>query len=135
MNPSLFFQVLRARFGLFALALCVTVVATLAVSLLLPKTYRATSSLVVDRRESQSLSDALNAYVSPTGARRPAADAGGHHQEPEGGPQGGGVAAAGEAARGARGLRGRHRRQRQHRGLAGRRPGAATWKWKPRRAA
>jgi succinoglycan biosynthesis transport protein ExoP len=65
MNPSLFFQVLRARFGLFALALCVTVVATMAVSILLPKTWRATSSLVVDRRESQSLSDALNAYVSP----------------------------------------------------------------------
>lgn len=65
MNPSLFLQVLRARFGLFALALCVTVAATMAVSLLLPKTYRATSSLVVDRRESQSLSDALNVYVSP----------------------------------------------------------------------
>jgi polysaccharide biosynthesis transport protein len=65
MNAALFFQVLRARFGLFALALCVTVVATMAVSVLLPRTYRATSSLVVDGRESQSLSDALNAYVSP----------------------------------------------------------------------
>jgi succinoglycan biosynthesis transport protein ExoP len=66
MNPALFLQVLRARFGLFALVLCLTLAATAVVSLVLPRTYRATSTLVVDRRESQSLSDALNAYVSPT---------------------------------------------------------------------
>jgi len=65
MNPGLFLMVLRARFGLFAMVLCATLVATAAVSLLLPKSYRATASLVVDRRESQSLSDALNAFASP----------------------------------------------------------------------
>jgi chain length determinant protein EpsF len=58
-------MVLRARFGLFALALGVTLVATAAVTLLLPKSYRATASVVVDRRDSQSLTDALNAFTSP----------------------------------------------------------------------
>jgi chain length determinant protein EpsF len=65
MNPGLFLMVLRARFGLFALAVCATLVATAVVSLLLPKSYRATASLVVDRRDSQSLNDALNAFTSP----------------------------------------------------------------------
>ena len=65
MNPGLFLMVLRARFGLFALVLGVTLVATAAVTLLLPKSYRATASLVVDRRDSQSLTDALNAFTSP----------------------------------------------------------------------
>jgi uncharacterized protein involved in exopolysaccharide biosynthesis len=58
-------MVLRARWGLFALAVCATLVATAVVSLLLPKSYRATASLVVDRRDSQSLTDALNAFTSP----------------------------------------------------------------------
>jgi chain length determinant protein EpsF len=58
-------MVLRARFGLFALAVCATLVATAVVSLLLPKSYRATASVVVDRRDSQSLTDALNAFTSP----------------------------------------------------------------------
>lgn len=65
MNPALFLMVLRARFGLFALALCATLIATAAVSVLLPKSYRATASLVVDRRDSQSLGEALNAFASP----------------------------------------------------------------------
>ena len=43
MNPALFLLVLRARFGLFSLAVCLTVVAAAAVTLILPKTYRATS--------------------------------------------------------------------------------------------
>jgi len=58
-------MVLRARFGLFALAVCATLVATAVVTLLLPKSYRATASVVVDRRDSQSLTDALNAFTSP----------------------------------------------------------------------
>ena len=66
MNPALFFQILRARWRLFALVLVATLAAATAASLLLPKSWRATASLVVDRRESQSLSDALNVFVSPT---------------------------------------------------------------------
>lgn len=66
MNPVLFLLILRARIGLFSLAVCLTVVAAVAVTLILPKTYRATASMVVDGRESQSLSDALNTYVSQT---------------------------------------------------------------------
>jgi chain length determinant protein EpsF len=65
MNPALFLMVLRARFGLFALAVCATLVATAVVTLMLPKSYRATASLVIDRRDSQSLNDALNAFTSP----------------------------------------------------------------------
>lgn len=65
MNPSLFFAVLRARMGLFTLALCITLATALAVSLMMPKSYRATASLVVDRRDSQSLSEALNVFASP----------------------------------------------------------------------
>lgn len=66
MNPALFLLVLRARFGLFLLAVCLTVVAAAAVTLIMPKTYRATASMVVDGRESQSLSSTLNTYVSQT---------------------------------------------------------------------
>jgi chain length determinant protein EpsF len=65
MNPSLFFLVLRARIGLFALVVGATLAATLAVSLVLPKTWRATAAVVVDRRDSQSMNSALNAYTSP----------------------------------------------------------------------
>jgi len=66
MNPNLFFLVLRARIGLFALVVGATLVATAAVSLLLPKSYRATASLVVDRHDSQSFSDgAYNGFTSP----------------------------------------------------------------------
>jgi len=59
MNPNLFFSALRARFGVFAIAFCATVLVATVVSLLLPKTYRATTSLVVDTKEEQSLSSAL----------------------------------------------------------------------------
>ncbi|HTQ35397.1 MAG TPA: GNVR domain-containing protein [Steroidobacteraceae bacterium] len=66
MNPNLFFLVLRARFGLFALVLGATLLATAGVSLLLPKSYRATASLVVDRHDSQSFTDgAYNGFTSP----------------------------------------------------------------------
>jgi polysaccharide biosynthesis transport protein len=64
MNPSLFFLILRARFGLFALALGITLATALAASLLLPKTYRATASLLVEQPDPQSFSDGPSRYSS-----------------------------------------------------------------------
>jgi protein tyrosine kinase modulator len=52
-----FLLALRARFGVFLMAMVATVVAAGAVSFLLPKTYRATASLLVDAKEEQSLSN------------------------------------------------------------------------------
>src|SRR5207248_3810145 len=65
-NLSLFFSALRARFGVFALLLLSTVLAATVVSLLLPKTYRATASLLVDAynmKDEQSL--ALSTVLIP----------------------------------------------------------------------
>src|SRR5688572_8680935 len=60
MNLDLFFSALRARFGVFALVLLTTVLAATVVSLLLPKTYRSTASLLVDAyKDEQSLSTVL----------------------------------------------------------------------------
>jgi succinoglycan biosynthesis transport protein ExoP len=60
MNLNLFFSALRARFGVFALVLLTTVLAATVVSLLLPKTYRSTASLLVDaHKDEQSLSTVL----------------------------------------------------------------------------
>jgi polysaccharide biosynthesis transport protein len=60
-NLNLFFSALRARFGVFALALLTTVLAATVVSLLLPKSYKATASLLVDANKDheQSLSTVL----------------------------------------------------------------------------
>jgi chain length determinant protein EpsF len=56
MNLQLFLSALRARFRIFALVLIVTVVAAVAASMLMPKTYKATMSLLLDpAREQQSL--------------------------------------------------------------------------------
>ena len=64
MNLNLFFSALRARFGVFALVLLITVLAATVVSLLLPKSYRATASLLVDAyKEEQSL--ALSTVLMP----------------------------------------------------------------------
>jgi chain length determinant protein EpsF len=65
MNLYLFLSALRARFSLFALLLAVTVLAASAVSLMLPKTYTATASLLVDAKEEQSLSIALAPLILP----------------------------------------------------------------------
>ena len=59
MNASLFFAALRARIGVFGLVLAATLLATLLISLLVPKTYRATASVVVDTEQEQSLNNAL----------------------------------------------------------------------------
>jgi chain length determinant protein EpsF len=58
-NFHLLFAALRARFGMFAFVLALTVLATAVASLLLPKSYKATVTLVADNKEEQSLSNAL----------------------------------------------------------------------------
>jgi len=59
-NLNLFFSALRARFGVFALVLLTAVLAATVVSLLLPKSYRATASLLVDAyKDEQSLNTVL----------------------------------------------------------------------------
>jgi chain length determinant protein EpsF len=65
MNLYLFLSALRARFSVFALLLGVTVLAASAVSLMLPKTYTAKVSLLVDAKEEQSLSIALRPLILP----------------------------------------------------------------------
>lgn len=57
MNPAQLLSTLRARLPVFALLFLGTVLVAAVVSLLLPKSYRATASLVVDTREEQSLSN------------------------------------------------------------------------------
>jgi len=65
MNLNLFLSVLRARWSVFALVLGLTVLAAVAVSLLLPKTYRATASLLLDYKNEQSMSNALHPLLQP----------------------------------------------------------------------
>lgn len=65
MNLDLFLAALRARISLFALVLVVTVLAAAGVSLLMPETYRATASLLVDAKDEQSLSNVLRPLVLP----------------------------------------------------------------------
>ena len=65
MNFNLLLSVLRARWSLFAVVLGVTVVAATTVSLLLPKTYRATASLLLDYKNEQSMSGALHPLLQP----------------------------------------------------------------------
>lgn len=56
MNLKLFLSALRARCGVLALVLLTTVLAATVVSLVLPKSYRATASLLVDAyKDEQSL--------------------------------------------------------------------------------
>ena len=57
MNLYLFFSTLRARFGVFAFLLFVTVAATTAVSFLLTKSYTATVALLVDAKDEQSMTN------------------------------------------------------------------------------
>ncbi len=65
MNLYLFLSALRARFTVFALVLAVTVLAASVVSLMLPKSYTATVSLLVDAKDEQSLSNALRPLILP----------------------------------------------------------------------
>lgn len=57
MKSDLFFSALIARYRLFLLIVAATVAAATAVSLVLPKTYIATVSLLMDARDEQSLRD------------------------------------------------------------------------------
>ncbi len=59
MNPQQFLLALRARFRVLTLVLVTTVLAATVVSFLLPKTYRATASLLVESKDEQSLSNVL----------------------------------------------------------------------------
>jgi len=58
-NLTLFLSALRARLGVFVMAFGVTVMAATALTLMLPKSYRATVSLVVDTKDEQSLSNVV----------------------------------------------------------------------------
>ena len=55
MNLSQFFLALRGRLGVFLALLGATLAAALVVTLVMPKTYVATASLLVDNRDEQSL--------------------------------------------------------------------------------
>ena len=60
MSPELFLAALRARLALVGVVLGATLLAAAALSLALPKSYRASASLLVDAaREEQSLSNVL----------------------------------------------------------------------------
>ncbi|MGB5082813.1 MAG: chain length determinant protein EpsF [Burkholderiales bacterium] len=65
MSFQQFLLALRARFGAFAAVLGATVLSAAVASLLLPKSYKATVSLLVDAKEEQSLSNALRPLVLP----------------------------------------------------------------------
>ena len=65
MSLQQFLLALRARFGVFLLVLAATVLAAAAVSLLLPKSYKATVSLLVDAKDEQSLSNAMRPLILP----------------------------------------------------------------------
>jgi uncharacterized protein involved in exopolysaccharide biosynthesis len=60
-----FLQALRARRGVFFLALVMVMAAAAAASVLLPKSYRATVSLLVDAQDQQSMNEALRALGLP----------------------------------------------------------------------
>ncbi len=65
MSLQQFLLALRARFGVFATVLAATILAATVVSLLLPKSYKATVSLLVDAKDEQSLSNALRPLILP----------------------------------------------------------------------
>lgn len=59
MNLNLLMSALRARHRLFTMIVLATVLATLVVSMLMPRTYVATVALMLDGRDEQSLTSAL----------------------------------------------------------------------------
>src|SRR2546429_445125 len=65
MNLRQLLRALRARRRVFVVALASVVLAATLASLMMPKSYRATVSLLVDTRDEQSLSDALRPLVLP----------------------------------------------------------------------
>ena len=87
MNFNLFLLALRARFTLFAVVLGFTVVAASAASLLLPKSYQATASLLVDAKDEQSLGASMRPLVQPPRDGQLSANTDGHHHQRESGAQ------------------------------------------------
>ena len=61
MSLRQFLLALRARFRVFALSLVAVVLAAALASFLMPKSYRATVSLLVDSRDEQSMGEAMRA--------------------------------------------------------------------------
>ncbi|QDX81072.1 hypothetical protein B9N43_07335 [Denitratisoma sp. DHT3] len=57
MNTDLLFAALRARYRVFLLVVAATVLAATVVSLVMPKTYVATASILVDGRDEQSMAN------------------------------------------------------------------------------
>jgi succinoglycan biosynthesis transport protein ExoP len=64
MSLSLFLATLRARLAILSATAAVTLLVTLGLSLVWPKSYLANASLVVDTRNEQSLSDGFNVLAS-----------------------------------------------------------------------
>jgi len=65
MTPTQFLLALRARLGVLVMIVAATVLAATAGSLLLPKSYDATASLLVDARDEQSLSNSQRPILMP----------------------------------------------------------------------
>ena len=65
MSLRQFLLALRARFRVFTVALVTVVLAAALASLLMPKTYRATVSLLLDLRDEQSMGEALRVLGLP----------------------------------------------------------------------
>ena len=65
MSLRQFLLALRARFRVFAMSLVAVVLAAALASFLMPKSYRATVSLLVDSRDEQSMGDALRGLGLP----------------------------------------------------------------------
>jgi polysaccharide biosynthesis transport protein len=66
MNYSLLISALRARWRIVAMVLAVTLLAALVVSLLIPKSYKATASLLVDaNKDSQQTLSPTDFYAQP----------------------------------------------------------------------
>jgi len=64
-NLRQFLLALRARFRMFALSLVAVVLAAAVASLVMPKSYRATVSLLVDSRNEQSMGEGLRELGMP----------------------------------------------------------------------
>jgi len=64
-SPRQFLLALRARFRVFAVSLLAVVLAAAVASYLMPKSYRATVSLLVDAKDEQSMGEALRALGLP----------------------------------------------------------------------
>jgi succinoglycan biosynthesis transport protein ExoP len=65
MNLETFIAAMRARIGAFLTVLFVTVLGAAVVSMVMPKSYRATASVIADVKDEQSFSNVLRPLGSP----------------------------------------------------------------------